>query len=122
MKRVILVVGLLLLAAATAQADGRAKIWLDIPGSTYIDENSDPWLSESDLFAGSEGAFNFDLDAINKLKNGTIYDSHLVLAIPNDAPNSSWSIDTVRRKIRMKPRTGKIGVMKDRTVDIYRPA
>ena len=93
MKRVILVVGLLLLAAATAQADGRAKIWLGIPGSTDINANSDPWLSESALFAGNEGAFNFDLDAINKLKNGTIYDSHLVLAIPNDAPNSSWSID-----------------------------
>lgn len=67
---------------------GRAKIWLSIPGSTYIGSDPDPWLRESDLTTNP----NFTLNVQNTANN-PIYDAHLVLAIPGSTSSSNlWSI------------------------------
>lgn len=71
-----------------ADESGRAKIWFDIPGSSYVGENDNPWLLESLLTTNP----NFTLNVKNMLDSSTIYDAHLVLAIPPTALPGSWSI------------------------------
>lgn len=75
---------------AFAYASGRAQIWLYIPGSVYLGDADDPWLDESYMTYDT----NFTLDVTNKIPNGnnTIYDTHLVLAIPYGTTPDSWSI------------------------------
>ncbi len=86
----ILLLGIIFVCSPAAYASGRAQLWLDIPGSTYLGDSGNPWLDESYVTYGTD----FTLNVINKIpgRGNTIYDAFLVMAIPYDTYPNFWSI------------------------------
>ncbi len=83
------VMAIFVIYGGAVYAEGRAKIGLKPEvDAEYISDSSNPWFDDS--WVSSSQDFNLDITSLTK--SSSIYNTNLVLAIPNDTEdNNEWS-------------------------------